>query len=341
MDNMEQPTAPATKKSNRRPLLIGCGLMMACIVVSCGVLMVMISQANSQFDEAVAALTAGDCVTAVPIFREVADSPFATEDDIKTPALAHIATCTRFEELVASQNSGDVAGALMGYDDLMKDYNTSPLLPTIENQAKTVFTAAPAQVASLTTCDRLDSYLKRSWIPDQDTNLPLYYQACGQVYTAAGEYTNAMDVYQRFVTAYPNHPDYAVVEAQMAKAAVAEARAAGAGEIAPPTSSGKGSGSGPAVVVIQNDSREELSLVFSGPEARFETLEPCAECQDYFGSGPEFCPELGPIGTYEVPPGTYDVVVKSISDGEVIPFTGVWDLTAGEEYYSCFFLITE
>ncbi|MCL4263017.1 MAG: tetratricopeptide repeat protein [Anaerolineae bacterium] len=340
MDSMEQPTPPAAKP-NRRPLFIGCGLVMVCFVASCVVLTVMVSRANSQFDKAVAALSAGDCVTAVPAFQSLADNPFATEDDIKNPALMHIATCTRFEQLVASQNGGDVAGALVGYDDLMKDYSSSPLQPTIENQAKTVFTAAPAQVANLTTCDRLDSYLTRSWLPDQETNLPLYYQACGQAYTAAGDYTSAVEVYQRFVTAYPNHPDYGNVEAQMAKAAVAEARAAGAGEIAPPTAVGNGSGSGPAVVVIQNDSREELSLVFSGPEARFETLEPCAECQDYFGSGPEFCPELGPIGTYEVPPGTYDVVVKSISDEGVIPFTGVWDLTAGEEYYSCFFLITE
>jgi hypothetical protein len=150
-----------------------------------------------------------------------------------------------------------------------------------------------------------------------------------------------VEIYQRFVTAYPNHPDFATVEAQLAKAAVAEARAAGAGEIAPPMAVGDGSGSGAAVVVIQNDSREELSLVFSGPDARFETLAPCAECEDYVGSGPEFCPELGPIGTYEVPPGTYDVVVKSISDEGVIPFTGSWELAAGEEYYSCFFLITE
>ncbi|HRQ37541.1 MAG TPA: tetratricopeptide repeat protein [Chloroflexota bacterium] len=340
MDSLEQPTLSATK-TNRRPLLIGCGLIMACIVVSCGVFTVMVSRANSQYDKAVAALAAGDCVTAVPALQALADNPFATEDDIKKPALIHIATCTRFEQLVASQNGGDAAGALVGYEDLMTEHKDSPLFSTIENQAKTVFTAAPTQVANLTTCNRLDSYLKRSWIPDQDTNLPLYYQACGQAYTAAGEYTSAVKVYQRFVTAYPNHPDYTIVEAQMAKAAVAEARAAGAGEIAPPTAIGDGDGSGPAVVVIQNDSREELSLVFSGPEARFETLEPCAECQDYFGSGPEFCPELGHIGTYEVPPGTYDAVVKSISDEGVTPFTGTWELTAGEEYYSCFFLITE
>jgi hypothetical protein len=104
---------------------------------------------------------------------------------------------------------------------------------------------------------------------------------------------------------------------------------------------GSGDGSGPAVVVIQNDSREEISLVFSGPEARFESLAVCEDCDDYVGTGPEFCPELGPIGTYEVPAGTYEVVVKSISDEGIIPFTGTWDLAAGEEYYSCFFLITD
>jgi hypothetical protein len=215
------------------------------------------------------------------------------------------------------------------------------LLPAIENQAKTVFVGEPAQIANPATCDRLDNFIKRNWLADLDNSLPGWYQTCGQAYTAVADYTNAVAIYQRFVIAYPDHPNYGEVENALAKASVAEARAAGAGEIAPPLATGVGDGSGPAVVIIQNDSREEISLVFSGPEARFETLAICDECEDYVGSGPEFCPELGPIGTYEMPAGTYEVVVKSIGDDGVIPFTGIWDLAPGEEYYSCFFLITE
>lgn len=330
----------AAPKSNRRLLLIGCGAIALVVVCACVGLTVMISQASSQFDEGVAAMEAGDCETAVSIFQEVSSNFFATEESIKTPAKNHISTCNQFTELVAQQNSGDVSGALVGYDSLLAVSSGSPLRATIESQAQTVFTADPTQLATPATCPNLDNYLKRNWIPNLDTNLPTFYQACGQVYTSVGDYTNAVDMYQRFLTGYPSHPAYENIEQALAKAAVAEARAAGAGEIPAPQSIG-GTGTGTAVVVIQNDSREQLSLIFSGPEARFETLEPCLECQDYTGSGPENCPELGQIGRYEMPPGTYEVVVKSISDSGVIPFTGSWELSSGEEYYSCFFLVTE
>jgi hypothetical protein len=329
------------KKSNRRVLLIGCGLILACAVLGCGAFAYMVSQASGQFEEALAAMSSGDCDTAVPLFTELLDNPFATEEDVKNPAQEHLTTCNQFTQLVEQQNSGDLAGAIIGYEEMVTERSSSPLLLTIENQAKTVFTAEPAQIANPTTCTRLDGFIERNWIANLDDTLPGLYQACGQAFTAVGDYTNAVIIYQRFVTAYPDHPVYNDVETALAKASVAEARAAGAGEIAAPLATGAGDGSGPAIVIIQNDSREQISLVFSGPEARFESLSVCEECEDYVGTGPEFCPEIGPIGTYELPAGTYEVVVKSFSDEGVIPFTGTWDLAAGEEYYSCFFLITE
>jgi hypothetical protein len=329
------------KKSNRRVLLIGCGTILACVVLAFGLFAYMISQANSQYEEALAAITNGDCTTAVPLFNELLDNTFATEEDIKNPAREHVATCDQYTQLLDQQNSGDLAGAVLGYEQMVIDRSSSPLLPTIENQARTVFANEPAQVANPTTCERLDGFIKRNWLENPDDTLPGLYQACGQTFTDVGDYTNAVAFYSRFLADYPNHPAYNDVETALAKASVSEARAAGAGEIAAPLAVGTGDGSGPAVVVIQNDSREQLSMVFSGPEARFESLEVCDECEDYVGSGPEFCPEIGPVGTYELPAGTYEVVVKSISDEGVIPFTGTWDLAAGEEYYSCFFLITE
>ena len=328
------------KKSNRRVLLIGCGLVLLCGLLSCGAIGYMGVQAKGKFEEAVATMSGGDCATAVAAFTEVIDNPFATEEDIKIPANDHLQTCNQFTQLVEQENGGDVGGAILGYDEMVTQWSSSPLLPSIENQAKTALAKEPSQIANPTTCDQLDGFIKRGWIVDLD-NLPGLYQACGQAYTAVKDYTSAVAIYQRFITDYPNHPAYNQVETALAKAAVSEARAAGAGEIAPPSSTGEGSGSGPAVVIIQNDSREQISLVFSGPEASFETLEVCDECEDYVGDGPEFCPELGPIGTYELPAGTYEVVVKSISDDGVIPFTGTWELAAGEEYYSCFFLVTE
>ena len=56
--------------------------------------------------------------------------------------------------------------------------------------------------------------------------------------------------------------------------------------------------------------------------------------------GPLSCPEKGPIGEYVMQPGTYDVVVKAADSASVTPFRGTWELGPGDEYYSCFYLVT-
>jgi hypothetical protein len=120
---------------------------------------------------------------------------------------------------------------------------------------------------------------------------------------------------------------------------VSQAQALGAGEIPAPERSGS-TGSEATAVIIQNDSPEPLRIVFSGPESRVEELEACDTCTNYTGVGPLYCPELGPIGTYTLAPGAYDVVVESIGDDGTTPWTGAWELVTGDEYYSCFFVVT-
>lgn len=95
-------------------------------------------------------------------------------------------------------------------------------------------------------------------------------------------------------------------------------------------------------MVIQNDSPEKMQIIFSGPQPRFEELAPCADCQTYTTSNiPEFCPEQGPVGTYTLEPGTYEVVVKSVGGVSVTPFTGTWTLQDGSEYFNCFYIQQE
>lgn len=326
-------------RPGRGKVALGC--VAAFLIIGCAVgvvLVFLISSVEGQLEDGLAAMSGGNCETAIENFDQVSGSPFATADK-KLEAENARSVCQRYLELVAQQNAGDGGSALAGYDDLLAEDPGSPLAMTIEQNVRSAMTAGPAALANATSCPKLDSLVNRGWLPDLDSNLPLFYQACGQVFVGTGDYSQAVNMFQRFITAYPNHPAFEDVKAALAKAAVAEARAAGAGEIAPPQSVG-GSGSGPAVVVIQNDSPEQLSLIFSGPEAVIESLDVCPACSD-FTTDPEFCPELGPIGRYEVPAGTYEVVVSSISDTEVTPFTGTWELSPGEEYYSCFFLVTE
>ncbi len=162
---------------------------------------------------------------------------------------------------------------------------------------------------------------------------------CGVQAEEDGDYETAIGLYETLLDKYELHPQVEEIEERLAQALFDQAQAAGAGEIAPPASSGYVSGS-LAVVVIQNDSPESLRIIFTGPETRIETLPACSTCENYFGVGPLYCPEKGPIGTYELEPGTYSILVEASSDSGTTPFTGTWTLEGGKEYYNCFFIVT-
>ncbi|MEW5987249.1 MAG: tetratricopeptide repeat protein [Chloroflexota bacterium] len=177
--------------------------------------------------------------------------------------------------------------------------------------------------------------LELSEEPDFFPNL---YYNCGRQFAEDLLYASAITMYERFLQEYPDHARAEEVQAALAQALIENARQMGAGEIAPPSYSGWAAG-GTTVVVIQNDSPESLRIVFSGPESRIETLEACETCTTYF-IAPMFCPEQGPTGRYTLAPGYYDVLVESISDSGTTPWTGEWELVDGDEYYSCFIIVT-
>ncbi len=169
--------------------------------------------------------------------------------------------------------------------------------------------------------------------------LPNLYVSCGRNYETANNYDQAVTMYQTFLDMFPEHASAAEVKKMLAAALVAQARASGSGTIEKPNTSGSAP-AGVARVVIQNDSPHDLKLVFSGTEALIEELPACAECQDYSMIGPMYCPEKGPIGTYDLAPGQYEVLVETTHEENIIPFTGTWDLEGGKEFYSCFFVVT-
>ena len=174
---------------------------------------------------------------------------------------------------------------------------------------------------------------------ERQQSLPEIYLTCGANYQNDGDLAGAAAVYQTFLEKYPGHASTEEVSRVLAELLVANAKASGSGTIERPDSSGWAP-SGVARVVIQNDSPHQLKLVFSGVDARIETLEPCPTCMDYSTIGPVYCPEEGPMETYELTPGTYEVLVEASDEGGVIPFTGTWELQGGNEFYSCFFVVT-
>ncbi|NET49013.1 MAG: hypothetical protein F6K09_09870, partial [Merismopedia sp. SIO2A8] len=93
------------------------------------------------------------------------------------------------------------------------------------------------------------------------------------------------------------------------------------------------------VVIIRNDSPEAMRIVLSGTDPQFQDLAPCEDCQSFVESSPTGCPEKGPEARFVLTPGNYNVLVRSIGDRAVTPFTGTWQLGQGSEYYSCFYIV--
>lgn len=225
-----------------------------------------------------------------------------------------------------SMNDGQASFEM--YKTLLTEYPDSVLASEAESSL----------MANPQACEASES-LRNSAIAERTDFMPSLYVGCGQAYEEIGDWDAAILMYENFLADHPDHALAADVEAALARSIVAQAQALGAGEIPPPARSGS-TGSDVTAVIIQNDSPDPLRIVFSGPESRVEELEACDTCTNYTGTGPAFCPELGPIGNYTLLPGEYDVVVESVSDDGTTPWTGSWEMLSGDEYYSCFFVVT-
>jgi tetratricopeptide (TPR) repeat protein len=170
-------------------------------------------------------------------------------------------------------------------------------------------------------------------------NLANIFLECGTNYAEQGEFRKAADIYESFLVKFPEHPSVETINHLLPELLVKAARASGSGTIERPNETGWAP-EGIARVVIQNDSPHDLRIVFSGPDARIEILPACETCMDYYAVGPTYCPEQGPIGTYDLTPGDFDVLVETTNEEDVIPFTGTWGFQGGKAFYTCFFIVT-
>jgi len=283
--------------------------------------------------------------------------------------------CFLFQAAVNMEQTGNFSAALVSYADFIKVWgiNGSVLAEAAHNVNLPLFYLASGQVydtkndytksylmykrflieypehqlsaevetallANPYSCKRTQT-LKNTIIAERTDFLPSLYYRCGQAYEDDGDWANAITIYESFLADYPSHPLASDAEAALARSIVAQAKAANAGEIPAPERSGSTS-SGVTEVIIQNDSPERLRIVFSGPESRVEELGACSSCKNYTSIGPLHCPEQGPIGHYTIKPGQYDVVVEASSSSRTTPWSGNWNLDSGDEYYSCFFIVS-
>jgi len=293
---------------------------------------------QSNYTKAHQAYIQANCEAAIKSFDNIINA-WRLVDIGEYNALAHQerTACQAFQTAADKQTSGDPSGSILSYNDFIFNYRGSPLIDEASNRIKSVFTQTNMDVlASEGLCDQIE-ILEQNYIPQNSTLLPNLLYQCGQTYEGISNYSGAIQMYDKFLSEYPSHSLASGVEESLARVMVADARASGAGIIAAPERSGSTSG-GSTVVIIQNDSPERLRIVFSGPDSRIEELVACSSCQTYSLSGPLYCPEKGPIGRYTLTPGQYDVVVQSVSDTGVTPWSGDWNLMSGDEYSSCFFI---
>jgi tetratricopeptide (TPR) repeat protein len=268
--------------------------------------------------------------------------------DVKTALLTNSVACERYKDLqnfeslkddgfmpslywICGQmyeNKGNKENAMDIYMRLITEYPNDTHITKLKEFL----------ITDIQSCRGYVSIENSSLDKDTDFISALFYK-CGLEFEKNSDNSSAIAIYERFLSKYPNHNLTPKVEAALAKLLILKAKSTSAGNIPIPNVSGS-TASGVTDVVIQNDSPDKLRIVFSGPQAHIETLEACSTCTNYY-IAPLYCPEKGPIGRYSLPPGAYSVVVESIdSNGATTPWTGSWNLASGDEYYSCFLLIT-
>ncbi len=243
-------------------------------------------------------------------------------DETNTPLFEYL--CSQY-----MAELGDSDSALAFISSLFSNYPDSPQA----DQIRDAFANETTYCSVVGEMDKLPEFKQH---PNELANL---YLNCGANYVEAEAFTLAADLYMAFVDKYPDHTKVPEINQLLPDLLIKAARAEGSGTIQRPDESGWAP-AGVSRVVIQNDSPHTLRLVFSGPDARIEELPACSECTDYTGIGPLYCPEQGPIGSYDLTPGTFEVMVEAMDDDSISPFTGTWELDDSKEFYSCFFVVT-
>lgn len=338
------PTAPAAKKQN--PLVrvgIGClGLVgIGCIAVGAFAFYENWQQ-EQNYQAGHTAYLAADCAAAVgPLDKAASGEPGTKDSDVARTAEAELTECQTMLDAEALVGQGNPGDAVMAYNSFLDTYASSPLRAAALSKGQDIVASTDAEaLISPDLCPAIDSLVSSQFITSPAESVPQLSFACGQAFEGAEAYGDALLYYERILGEFPDHALASDAQAAYARATIAEARAVGAGELPAPQAVGESDGSGVVTVIIRNDSPKGLSMVFSGPEVRVERIEPCTDCEEFSGDGPAACPNLGPVGTYELPAGDYEVVVKAAGDDGVTPFRGTWTLEAGQEYESCFYLVT-
>lgn len=287
------------------------------------------------FQQAETAYQQGNCEVAMPRFRKLAEARRLLDfNPYRAQAKARSLECEAFLALV--NISSPPVDQLLASEAFVRRYAQSPLVTSI--QTRTLGLIADTDLATLAVqplCDRREDLRTQGLVPID--SVPQLWTACGQTYEAEGNYDGAIATYQQVLQRETPEMIVTQVEAALAQVLVAQANTEGANTLSQPSKSGY-TRKGATKVQIRNDSPERMRIVFSGPEPHFQEIAPCEDCEAYAIASRKTCPNQGPLATFELEPGNYEVLVQPVSDPTVNPFIGTWSLTAGQAYDSCLYL---
>lgn len=289
------------------------------------------------FGQAEQAYERADCEQAIARYTGLVERWRPVDwDDYEVRSQSRIGECNDYQTARPALE-GTAAESLVAASLFLDRYPNSAL-PVREAVATRLEGTTPESLASVELCDVMPSVATHNLLPAPEQAIPMLHYGCGQAYQAAGRHTDAVTLLQQFLSDYPGHEQTSAVEVALAAAMFDEARANNAGQLPSPGVSGRAN-AGSTQVEIRNDSPEPMRIIFSGAETRFEELPGCEDCTVFRGNVPDACPEQGPVATYTLKPGDYQVLVRSIGDTSVTPFTGEWKLEDGYIYSNCFYVV--
>ncbi|WP_421654436.1 tetratricopeptide repeat protein [Leptothermofonsia sp. ETS-13] len=214
------------------------------------------------YSQGMRAYQQGNCSTAINHFKHITAGN--QKDDRTASARAKKVECKVFQTATRQQNE---AAALIAYTQFATRYPASALIRFTRERTTDLFHQAPLpDLAQPQVCNQIERMATAQLIPEPKA--ALFFHACGQTYVANQNFANAIALYEQFLDRYPKHTLAATVKTELAQTYVADARAKGALYIPPPGRSGN-TGDGSTIVRIQNDSREPMRIVFSGPTPPF------------------------------------------------------------------------
>ncbi|MFP4006438.1 MAG: hypothetical protein ACLFV6_00320 [Spirulinaceae cyanobacterium] len=129
------------------------------------------------FTAAEKAYTTAQCQDAIASYQAVLNQGLIVDfHDWQLQAQVKQGECRDFQQLSAAPNST----TLLAYTDFINHYPNSALVPFVRKQNETLWQETDlANLAQIELCDRLDELQNHQLIAQSDTNLPLFYAACG------------------------------------------------------------------------------------------------------------------------------------------------------------------